>query len=173
MPSKITRRHGKLLKRVILTLNNNDKVIDHCLPMWQFFVHQLSGEKPLTVDFLQNALQQVDQNKQYMCFDYYNVQVPLELELGRLVDKETLPKTECSVCMDATVTRRHCTTCRGADKLVCKKCIVRMLTLDRQSNSVYYDCPHCRSPLYEPKWANQHLGALRKIRQLLTRRARV
>ena len=162
--SKISRRHVHLLRDVLFVISNNEDVCKRTI--WQFFVHYLATEKPLTIGFLQDALVLLYKNRDYLSSDYFKVHVPLELELGRLVAREKLTPIECSICLEHWVTHRHCITCRGIDKLVCKSCIVNMFELSGMT--AYYDCPHCRTTLFEPKWINNHVGALRKIRRLLS-----
>ena len=75
----------------------------------------------------------------------------------------------CSICMVEFVKEMHCSVCTTTnDKLVCKLCIKNMFKLcSCPLCEVYYECPHCRTKINEPKWVGRCLDAQKQIVNLL------
>ena len=84
--------------------------------------------------------------------------------LEKLTESIKFEKSTCSICFEKIVTHQHCTRCLGRDTVVCKGCIIQMLKYARiPTPRVWYECPHCRLLITQPKWTLSNPKALRKI----------
>ena len=80
---------------------------------------------------------------------------------------------KCSICYKKS-SNKHCTTCKGEDKNVCRSCIIQMLELKNcVCACLVYSCPHCRTLISaNQNWMENNCDVLKKHNELLYERLR-
>ena len=124
----------------------------------------LSSLTDVTIENVRNCVRTLKINKDYLDeIDVQHIEVLENTVLEKLISSIKIEKTTCSICLENTATHQHCTRCLNRDTLVCKGCIVQMLKFAPGKQIIYYECPHCRLLITQPKWTLSNPKALRKI----------
>ena len=124
----------------------------------------LSSLCQVTVENVRDCIRTLQLNKAYISDkDFKHINFCENVVLEKLISMITFEKTQCSICLENTATHQHCTRCLNRDTVVCKGCIVNMLKFSPRERIIYYECPHCRLLITQPKWTLSNPKALRKI----------
>ena len=124
----------------------------------------LTSLTDVTLENVRSCMRTLKLNKDYLdLVDFNHIDILETTVLQKLIESIKFEKTACSICLENTATHQHCTRCLNRDTLVCKGCIVQMLKYGPRKQIIYYECPHCRLLISQPKWTLSNPKALRKI----------
>lgn len=124
----------------------------------------LSSLTDVTLENVRNCVRTLKSNQEYLSdIDVDHIELLENIVLEKLISSIKFEKTDCSICLENTATHQHCTRCLNHNAVVCKGCIVQMLKFSPREQMIYYECPHCRLLITQPKWTLSNPKALRKI----------